>query len=374
MSDYDAETTQNGGRKAVSPEGATTGHGNHLMICDDLCKAGDVRSPAHRDKVQELFERVLFPRLDDKRRSSIIILQQRLHEDDIVRRLLDKGGWHHLCFPAIATQHMSHPTYFGQTYRRAPGDILSPNYESAAVLEEARRDMGEAGFQEQCQQNPVPTAGNRIREEWFSSYDIAGGRDDYLCVVQSIDTAFSAQPQSDWSVCLTAGMCEDESWDLLEIDRVRLDFPDLITRTMHNFKKWNPDQVIIEDKATGRPLAQEMRHRLPAGQMGRVITHSPTVDKLTRVEVQSAKLRDGLIYLPQDGRNAPWLHDFINELKAFPAGKYDDQVDALVQFLEWLDNRRGRTKVNRALGRPTRPEGGTRAQGTDFARYFGKAR
>jgi hypothetical protein len=103
MSDYDAETTQNGGRKAVSPEGATTGHGNHLMICDDLCKAGDVRSPAHRDKVQELFERVLFPRLDDKRRSSIIILQQRLHEDDIVRRLLDKGGWHHLCFPAIAT-------------------------------------------------------------------------------------------------------------------------------------------------------------------------------------------------------------------------------------------------------------------------------
>jgi phage terminase large subunit-like protein len=90
------------------------------------------------------------------------------------------------------------------------------------------------------------------------------------------------------------------------------------------------------------------------------------VDKLTRVKVQSAKLRDGLIYLPQDGRNAPWLHDFINGLKAFQ-GKYDDQVDALVQFLEWLDNRRGRSKVNRALGRPPRPEGGSRAQGTDFA-------
>jgi predicted phage terminase large subunit-like protein len=75
------------------------------------------------------------------------------------------------------------------------------------------------------------------------------------------------------------------------------------------------------------------------------------VDKLTRVEVQSAKLRDGLIYLPQDGRNAPWLHDFINELKACPAGKYDDQVDALVQFLEWLDNRRGRPKVGEGRAR-----------------------
>lgn len=344
-------TSAHGTRKSVSLGGAATGFGADLIIVDDLMKASEAASPVERERVHAFYEQTLLSRLNDKRTGRIIAIQQRLHEDDLAGHLIVGGQFEHLNLPAIATEAETIAIGFGRTHQRANGEALCPEREPLAVLERFRREMGAFAFSSQYQQDPTPEGGNRFRWDWFGTYASEEGpetRNTFQYVVQSWDTALTDEPTSDYSVGLTWGF-RDARWHLLDLTRERHNFPELKSRVQGLARRWNADCVLIEQAASGIPL----RHQLNQEDTARHRIYVPVIardDKRTRAEAQTARLAEGRYLIPEV---APWLTEFRRELLAFPNGRHDDQVDALVQFVEWSASPNGERFVRRdSTGRP----------------------
>ena len=308
--------------------------------------------PARRPSAsgcKEFYEQTLFSRLNDKQNGAIIAIQQRLHEDDLAGYLLAKGNFTHLELKAIAEADERHAIGNGRVYRRQRGEALFPAREPLATLAEIRKEIGSAVFSAQYQQNPVPPDGNGSAGSGSRPMTSAPRASFFQMVVQSWDTAVTAEPKSDFSVCTTWGFREGK-WYLLDVFRARLEYPDLKRKVIALRDQWNADEAIVEIANTGYPLWQELRDE----RLGRLVAYTPRDDKETRFAVQTAKIERGMILIP---READWLPAFKHELLAFPNGKYDDQVDSMTQFLDWIGRRRGRAKCERRLngGRPLAP-------------------
>lgn len=350
------ETTAGGVRKAVSVGGSITGFGADIIIVDDCMKSDEARSPQVREELRNWFDNTLSTRLNDITTGVIISIQQRLHEDDLPAYLLDKG-YSHLNLPAIAEKEELVAIAPGRYHHRLVGDLLNPIRQSRAELVRLRRDHGPAVFAAQYQQDPVAPEGNMIRMEWFGTYDELPERHEFLKVIQSWDTGMSAAPTSDYCVCLTTGFERDtRKWYVIDVYRERLDFPDLKRAVIRLQRKWIADQVIIEDACSGKSLWQEL---LVSG-LFRPVMMRPVTNKEERFAGCLAEIEAGHFLLPVD---APWLDAFRSELKAFPSGRYDDQVDTLSQFIgfqlrnwRWIMTEHGpdgrALKVNRLRKRP----------------------
>jgi predicted phage terminase large subunit-like protein len=336
------ETTRYGGRKAVSLGGAVTGFGADLIIVDDLMKAADAPFPIERQRVLDYYEQTLLSRLNNKAEGRIIVIAQRLHEDDLPGYLLESGRFEHLNLPAIAEADATIPYGLNRAKHRRKGDLLWPEREPKHILDQLRIEMGPSAFSAQYQQDPTPPGGNRVRWDWFKTYEGEPDEQEPIWVVQSWDTGFSAQPTSDFSVGTTWGYC-DNCWRLLHLERERYDFTDLKTRVKALADRWRASLVLIEKTGAGIPLLQQLCCERKDARRG-YIGKTPRLDKATRLEAQMARLATGRYHLPHE---APWLEDFRRELLAFPNGKYDDQVDSMVQFLEWSASPRGESFVER---------------------------
>lgn len=323
-------TTAGGGRKAVSNGSAVTGHGADVIIIDDLLKASDAQSEAELVKAQDFIEATLLSRFDNPAEGRVIMVAQRLHEMDPPGYLLDKGTHRHLNLPAIAEEEQAVAVRQGVVQRRVPGDLLFPARLDQETLDRMRREMGAAVFNCQYQQNPIAPDGSPLRWEWFETYARREPRNWYQLVVQSWDTGTSADPRSDFSVCTTWGF-RDRSWYLLDVWRGQLDYPDLKAQVLSFVRKWDPDRVLIEDAATGRPLIHELFR-----DDKRYQRIKPKDEKGVRFQAACAPVEEGLIYLPAD---AAWLPAFKRELQSFPRGRNDDQVDSFSQFLNWSKGR-----------------------------------
>lgn len=321
------QTTQGGVRKAVSVDGSVTGFGADIIIVDDCMKADDVRSPERRARLRGWLDNTLLSRLNDKSTGRIVSIQQRLHEDDLPAYMLEKG-YDHLNLPAIAEKEETIALPAGRHHHRTVGDLLNPEREPKEVLDRLQRELGPVVFASQYQQDPVVPGGNMIRLEWFGTYEEAPARHAFMKVVQSWDTAMSAQPGSDWSVGLTWGFGTDYKWYLLDVFRERLDYPDLKRAVERLWARWKPDAVLIEKAGSGWPLHQDLR----AAGRHRPIMILPVESKEERFNGCLAEVEAGHFLLPAQ---APWLDAFRHELKAFPMGKYDDQADAFSQFVSY---------------------------------------
>ncbi len=343
---FELITTDGGGRKAISVGGTVTGFGADIIITDDCLKAEDARSEAARAEVKAWFDGTLATRLNSPGGGAIISIAQRLHEDDLPGYLLGKG-YAHLCLPAIADRDEMIAVGKGAFHHRKVGDLLDRPGQTREKLEAERRNLGGQVFSAQYQQNPVAPEGNIIRMEWFPTYDELLERDCYYKVVQSWDTGLSDEPTADFSVCTTWGYYE-KRWHLLDVLRQRLAFPDLRRAVLRQHRRWRPDDLLIEDAGTGKALWQEFRASGELRpQMWRV-----TEDKETRLIGVTGQLEAGLCVLPVD---APWLEDFRDELRGFPFGKHDDQVDSTTQFLQYYLQRAQWILTERdARGRPMR--------------------
>jgi predicted phage terminase large subunit-like protein len=332
-------TTKGGSRKAVSIGSAVTGHGADYIIIDDLLKAGDAGSEAELLKAQEFIEGTLLSRFDNPAEGRVVMVAQRLHEMDPPGYLLNKGTYRHLNLPAIAEEEEIVAIGRGRVHRRKLGDLLSPKRLDHNTLEGLRREMGSATFNCQYQQNPIAPDGSPLRWEWFGTYEKAQDRRWYQLVVQSWDTAMSASPRADYSACTTWGFREN-NWYLLDVWRAQLDYPALKAKALALIDKWDPDKVLIEDAASGRPLLDE----LFSEDRARFRSIRPEKDKEIRFQSACAPVEEGKVNLPAD---ASWMPAFKRELQSFPRGRYDDQVDSFSQFLNWSKG----TGFYRTIGR-----------------------
>ena len=325
-------TSRMGLRYATSVGGPLTGLGGDIVIIDDPIKAEGVASEAERHRVNQFYDGTLYSRLNNKNEDVIILVMQRLHVDDLVGHVLDKDEWAVLDMPAIAESELTYEIDDGEYYTRQAGEVLHEAREDRRTLDVIKRQLGSTSFEAQYQQQPVPPGGTLIKREWLQTYPKALPLGGYDLVVQSWDTASSVSPSSDYSAGITFGV-KGQTAHVLEVSRVRLEYPDLRRRVLDEATRHRADVVLIEDSNSGIPLAQDLRR----DGLLRPTSYRPKGDKAARLEAHSAKLEAGYVLLPD---KAAWLDEFRTELLAFPNGRHDDQVDALSQFLEWLARRR----------------------------------
>jgi predicted phage terminase large subunit-like protein len=322
-------TTQQGGRLACSIGGTLTGRGSNTIIIDDPIKPSDIGSEAERRRVNEWYDTTLFSRLDSKESGVIVLVMQRLHQDDLTGHLIEKGGFHVLGLPAMATEPREYPIGEGTIYRRQAGEPLHDKRESTATLEQIKTSVGSRIFAAQYQQTPVPAEGNLFKAEWLRRYRTAPSH-EFTQIVQSWDTAGTMSERADYSVCTTWGVARSDYY-LLDVLRGRWEFPALLRRVQEHAGAYGAHRIVIEDAGSGAALIQSLRQ---TGNCA-VLANKPKLDKETRAAQQSAQLEAGRVHIPQE---ASWLAEFEHEILAFPNGRHDDQVDSLVQFLHWVND------------------------------------
>jgi hypothetical protein len=258
-------TTDGGSRYATSVGGTLTGRGADLIVIDDPLKAEEAMSELARKRVIDWYSGTLVSRLNDKQRGPIVVVMQRLHEDDLAGHLLEQGCWQHLDLPAIALEDTEIALGGSRTMHRRSGDILHPEREGIKALERIKAEIGSLMFSAQYQQRPVPLEGSLIRRDWIRWYETAPSRGIGVQVVQSWDVASTTAETRDWSVC-TTWLIIKRSYYLLDVWRGRLEFPQLRRKLIALARDHRPNRILVEKAGPGLHLISGAQDKSRAGR------------------------------------------------------------------------------------------------------------
>lgn len=348
----DFETTQGGGRMSTSIGGTFTGRGVDWLIIDDPQKAADANSEASRTKLNDWFGTTAYSRLNDKATGKILLVMQRLHQDDLTGHLLDtNAGFKVIKLPVIATEDETwiiKNRIFGtmQTITRQQGELLHPARENVQIVAEIKESMGEYAFVAQYQQDPCPPDGGIVKESWLHYYTMtqAEGIDPgmYRRIFLSWDTANKTGEQNAYSACCVILMTRENDkykYYLVDVVRGKWEMPDLIKQVQALYHKWRYEKgggglvkLLIEDKASGTQLIQMLSaQRDEHGYKYAVESIKPETDKVSRLMGVSAYIENSTLLFPHD--KTPWWAAFKKELLDFLNAKHKDQVDALTQCI-----------------------------------------
>lgn len=321
---------QGGYRLGLSAGGAITGRGADFIIIDDPLKASDAHGK-ELYSINQWFDDNIYQRLNNKNTGVIIVVMQRLHEDDLTGYLMSKDeDWTLLTLPAIAEENLEYQLSDGGVYLRNRGDVLHPEIESLAHLLNFKTSHGSYVFDAQYQQHPSSPEEGLVKADWFVRVPPSEWPTTFEHVFQSWDTAHDINEHNDYSVGITFG-CHNKITYVLDVFRKKLQFNDLMKAIVQKRDTYKPRDVVIEDAASGKSLIQALHSdRIPAR------SYKPTGDKFIRLSSVAGLVESGLVRLPT---SAPWLDDFVMELTRFPNARHDDQVDAFSQGLLWLQDK-----------------------------------
>ena len=312
-------TTQGGEYFAAGVGGAITGRGADLLIIDDPHSEQDALSETAMEHAYEWY--TSGPRQRLQPGGSIVIVMTRWSLKDLTAKILKAQGyddhadqWEVVEFPAVMPS----------------GNACWPEYWDKRELEGVRASLSVAKWNAQWQQNPTSEEGAIIKKEWWKRWkEEEVPQLEYI--IQSYDTAFSKRETADYSAITTWGIFYPQPEGaahliLLDAKKGRWDFPELKAQALDQYKFWEPETVIVEAKASGLPLTQELR------QIGiPVVNFTPSKgnDKITRVHSVSPLFESGMIWAPDER----WADEVIEECASFPNGEYDDLVDSTTQAL-----------------------------------------
>lgn len=318
-----------GAYRSAGVGGGITGMGADIAIIDDPVKdAAQANSYTIRESVWDWYTSTLYTRLSPK--SGILLGMTRWHEDDLAGRLLKAmktGGdqWRIVCFPAIAEEE--------EEYRHI-GDPLHPERYDLNHLLEIKKAVGSHTWNALYQQHPTTKGGGIIKGAWFGRYKIPP-KIRYKAIYA--DTAIKTKQHNDYSVFIVAGKGDDGKLYLLDLVRGKWEAYELEMVLTDLWNKHHADKstgtltkVIVEDKASGTPLIQNIRRKASFPILGKNVS----VDKYTRVLGVQAYIESGYVMLPE---NEPWVRDLIAECESFTANDahaHDDQVDSLVMAID----------------------------------------
>ena len=324
--EYESRPSKRGYVKATSIGGALTGFGGDIFIVDDPQKAGDALSETSRNNLNKWVSNTLFSRLNNKETGAIIVVQQRMHQDDLSGFLMEQSAsWKNRSIAMVAEHAETIPIGDGEVYHRSPGEPLHPKWESLETIEQLKQQYSPADWAAQFQQTPIPPGGAMFQRIWFKYFTEPPPRSYRTKIIQSWDTASKDGPNNSWSVCVTL-LYDKPYYYILDVFRARLDYPALKRKAIELAERDKPNVIVIEEASTGIALAQELK-----GIVNRpVVLARPERDKAGRASVQADKFASGLVLFR---KGAHYLADLETELLAFPNGKTDDQVDALAQGL-----------------------------------------
>jgi predicted phage terminase large subunit-like protein len=298
---------------------AVTGRGADLFIIDDPHSEQDALSETAFDHAYEWY--TSGPRQRLQPGGAIILVMTRWSTKDLTGRLLKAQGedimsdqWEVVEFPAIM-----------------PSDEpLWPEFWNKDDLLKVKAALPVGKWNAQWQQQPTASEGAIVKKEWWNTWE----EDDIppiKYVMQSYDTAFSKKETADYSAITTWGVFESEEGGpdhliLLDAQRGRWNFPELKEVALEEHDYWEPDMVIIEAKASGTPLTDELRRTgIP------VMNYTPSKgrDKVTRMHTVAPLFEAGMVWAP----DKKFADEVIEECAAFPNGDHDDFVDSMTMAL-----------------------------------------
>ena len=312
-------TNEGGEYYAVGVGGALAGRGANLCIIDDPVSEQDALSPTALDNIYEWY--TSGPRQRLQPGGSIIIVMTRWSIRDLTAKVLQKqaeGGadqWEVVEFPAI----------FPDT-----DNVLWPEFWSREELEGVRASIPVSKWNAQYLQNPTAEEGAIIKREWWNVWEAdAPPPCDYI--IQSYDTAFTKSERADFSAITTWGIFypdegEEPAIILLDAEKGRLEFPELKDAALRLYKDYDPDMVLIEQKASGTPLTHELR------QMGipvSAFTPGRGADKFSRMNACAPVFESGMVWCPE----TRWSEEVVEECASFPNGEHDDLADSMTQAI-----------------------------------------
>tara|TARA_R110002049_G_scaffold191507_1_gene360460 strand:- start:27017 stop:28426 length:1410 start_codon:yes stop_codon:yes gene_type:complete len=320
-------TTLGGGRLATSIGGTLTGRGADIIIIDDPLKAEDALSEVARKNVITWYTNTLLSRFNQPSKGVLILVMQRLHEEDLAGEVAQ--DWQRLELPAIALEDQKIQISANEYHVWKKGELLHPERLSQVYLDRVKRDIGSLAFSAQYQQRPIPVEGNLVKRKWFQTFEETPSVEKRR-IVQSWDVAGTIN--GNYSVCTTWCVYKNYYY-LLDVWRDRVRYPDLKRNVIRLAKQFHANTLLIEKAGIGLSLYDELRQ---VSGIGAVIGISPKTDKVSRLEGVTSMIEAGQVWLPE---NAPWLDTYLHEMLGFPTAKYDDQVDSTSQFLEWIRKR-----------------------------------
>ncbi len=330
------ELVRGGSMATAGVGGSLTGRGAEVLIVDDPVKnAEEADSARQREKVWDWYRSVAATRLEPGGR--VVLVQTRWHWDDLAGRLLandDGEPWTAVNLPALAED--------ADLLGRPPGAALWPERFSVAELERIRRAVGPRWWSALYQQRPAPDCGQDFDRQWFRYFrtegDLhllgAGPVADAECErFATVDLAISERQAADWTVAMAWAVTPGHHLLLLEVLRARLG-PAKLAPTLAAFAARNGAEFVgVEQVGFQEAIIQQLRD---AGLAVRGL--KPKGDKRSRAVAASVRMEAGMVHFRA---GAAWLSELESELLAFPLGKHDDQVDALVYACLHVGRRRG---------------------------------
>ena len=351
-----------GHRISTSVGGKTTGEGGDILGIDDPHNMKDVYSDPIRHSALNWWDNSMRSRLNDPTTGQKLLIGQRSHDADLFGHILqtEDERWEVLSLPmeydpsrhciTFFNHGKGHLTDEGPVFedpRKKRGELLNTKRFGPDEVEAERHAMSPRDYSAQFQQDPSSGGGLILKKKWWQQWCYPEDHEkagqamplpEFTEIISIYDTAFEKEEENDFSARITAGLFEwsasgreqDTKVHAMILERLneRLEFPDLKTEAIGHNVQWSPDYTLIEKKASGHSLLQELRR---SGISLRAVNPG-TKDKVFRAHMVSQVLKDGrLWYIPRN-----WAYEVIEQCAKFPVGEHDDLVDCIVMLLAYL--------------------------------------
>jgi predicted phage terminase large subunit-like protein len=320
------ENVATGFRSVATPSNITGRRGN-VIIIDDPISVENANSVVEREKVNQWFAESLPTRLNDPETSAIVLVMQRVHEDDPTGMILSKGwGWDHLMIPMeYEPERASTTSIQWKDPRTKAGELFFPDRFPAPVVEEYRKTLGAFAYAGQMQQRPAPREGAMFKRSWFKPLKAApaGCRWVRYWDLAASEVQFGSDP--DYTVGLKLGRMQDGRFIIADVTRMRAEGTGvrrMIRETAKEDGRYCEIGLPQDPGQAGKIQAQDLAAMLAGYVVG---VERETGDKITRAEPIAAQAEAGNVYYVE----GDWNEAFFSEVTLFPGSKHKDQVDAL---------------------------------------------
>ena len=346
------DTSQGGSRIATSVGGALTGLGADIILVDDPHNAQEMESELTIRAAVRWFSEGLQSRLNNPKTGAIVVIMQRLSDEDLSGYILSKeSGYTHLNLPIEYESSRHCVTNIGWSDPRTEeNELLCPDRIGQDEIIKLKKDLGSFAFSGQYMQSPTPRGGGIIKDKWWKLYPEQGElMDEYgkpikpmeypqmEFIIAFADTAYTEKEENDPSALTIWGVFRKDGAPkvmLMAGWEERLELNDLVNKINNSctVPKGIPvDRLIIENKASGKSVAQELLRLFDGSHFG-VELSEPKGDKMSRMYSIQHLFENGIIYSP----DREWAQMVMDRTSRFPKGAHDDVADTVSGALKWL--------------------------------------
>jgi predicted phage terminase large subunit-like protein len=323
----DFRTTAGGGVFAASIDGAITGRRANYVIIDDPLAIKDAGNIDQIERVNRRFDTVIQSRLNNPKIDRILLIQHRLHENDLSGYVRKRPGWKAIVLPMVAPRSRTYDLGYDKWHRKK-GDLLRPKAFSKSNVRDLMNSMINPDFATLYQQDPGGQMSLRIKSEHFGMIEADALYD--RPVVLSVDPGQAGGQSNSFSVIQVWSLLENGCHCLLDQWREQTDYNTLRSNLLRLARRHRPSATLVENTALGVALISDLRRKrwlhvteiIPDGR-----------SKMQRLCEHAKLIRKGKIQII---KNAPFRPEFIAEITQFPSAQFDDQVDAMTQYLSWI--------------------------------------